>query len=289
MTMRGALSLTLPILALAGCNLTPASALAGAAQAAQGFFISDDQEVQIGQQTMAQIFQETPEYTNATVHDYVTRVGQKMVAQSERSTLAFQFHVLDSTEINAFAAPGGFVFVTTGALRLMTNEAQLAGVVGHEVGHVAKRHSIQGIQQQLAAQGLATAVLGQNANQIVSAGANIAQTLVLKGFDRGKEEEADRLGAQYSYQAGYDCRELGGFLDALGKQVGDTPVWLLPVADHPRSDDRVKLLADFITTQKYAPAGKTTDEADFKTNVLDNLGAATTASPTPAPTATPAG
>lgn len=259
-------------LAATGCSTS--NVIAGAATAAQALFITDDQEVAIGRQGMTQIFAQTPEYTNPTVHAYVNTIGQKMVAQCERSTLPFEFHVLDSSEINAFAEPGGFVFVTTGALALMTNEAQLAGVLGHEVGHVAKKHGVAAMQSQLAAQGLSTAILGKNANQLITTGSNIVTGLILKGFGRGQEEQADSLGTQYSYQAGYDGRGLSTFLNTLSQAVGDTPTWLVPVSDHPRSDDRIKLLDTMLGTSTYSSeTGKVTNADAFKTNVLDALAA----------------
>jgi predicted Zn-dependent protease len=275
--------LLLAIGTLAGCaSLQPSNVVAGALTAAQGFFISDQQEIQIGQETKLKVLAEMPEYPNPQVRDYVTTIGKKMVAQSERSTLAFEFHVIDSAEINAFAAPGGFLFVTTGALRLMTNEAQLAGVIGHEVAHVAKKHSIKGIQETLIAQGAATAVLGKDSDKLVQTAANIGASLILKGFDRGKEEEADKEGARYAYKSGYDPRELGSFLDSLSKATGETPTWLIPVADHPRSDDRIKGLAAFMTSQGFDVNGKALNAADYKANVLDRLPAAPAPTPTPA-------
>ena len=268
------LGFSLALAAIASSSCTTANVVAGALQAAQGFLITDAQELAIGQQTKASVLAETPEYDDPTVQAYVTRIGQKMVAQSERSTLAFEFHVLDSPEVNSFAAPGGFVFVTTPLLALMTNEAQLAGVVGHEVGHVAKRHSVDTIRETLLAQGVQTAVLGQSGDALTKAGANIAANLILKGFDRGKEEEADRCGAQYSFQAGYDCRELQTFLGKLGEAVGDTPAWLIPVADHPRSDDRVVRLNQLLAQPAYrTKTSLVVNRPTYQSAVIAKLGA----------------
>lgn len=281
--------------AVAGCaSLSPADiatrVIKGGAVAAQGLFLSDADEVQLGQQTMAKVFAQTPEYPNPQVRDYVTQVGMRMVAQCERPTLPFQFHVLQSNEVNAFAAPGGFVFVTTAALRLMQNEAQLAGVVGHEVGHVAKKHSMGAIRNAMIAQGVATAVLDGNNNQLIQAGANVAANLILKGFDRGAELEADSLGASYAYKAGYDPRELGTFLDRLRQGTGDISPWLVATSDHPRTDDRLAKLTGYIDTEHMQLSGLKTDPEDFKTHVLDLLGATDpvpAATPTPSPGATP--
>jgi predicted Zn-dependent protease len=286
------LPLTALLAALAGCaNLTPVDVVTrvikGGAVAADGFFLTDADEVALGQQTMAKVLATTPEFPNPTIRDYVASVGQKMVAQSERASLPFQFRVLQSNEVNAFAAPGGFVFVTLGALRLMTNEAQLAGVVGHEVGHVAKKHSMGAIRNAMLAQGIATGVLDGNNNQLIQLGANAASNLILKGFDRGAEMEADNLGASYAFKAGYDPRELATFLDRVRQQSGDISPWLVATSDHPRTDDRLSAMSSYIANEKMALTGLKTGEAEYKAAVLDLLGATVVSSPTPTPSQTP--
>ncbi|MDB5095862.1 MAG: peptidase [Cyanobacteria bacterium RYN_339] len=284
---RIAFAVALATVASAGCaNIKTANVVAGVITAAQGLSISDAQEQQIGAETKLKVLAEMPEYPNPTVQAYVTQVGQKMAvqAQADRKGQVYEFHIVQNPEINAFATPGGFVFVTTGALKLMTNEAQLAGVLGHEVGHVANRHSVRGMQETLLAQGVSIAVLGQDASQLVQQGANVAFNLLLKGFDRGKEEEADRFGAKYSFNAGYDCRELGNFLAALAAATGETPAWLVPVADHPRSDDRIKELTAYIAQQKYATDGKLLNADAFQGSVTANLTAGSTTLPVVSPT-----
>lgn len=278
--------------ALAGCQaLTPADVanrvIKGGMVAAQGLFISEADEIRIGQETTAKVLAQMPEYPNPTVRDYVNRIGQQMVAHSERKTLTYQFRVVQSSEVNAFAAPGGFIFVTTGALRLMKNEAQLAGVLGHEVGHVAKQHSINSIRQTMLAQGVATAVLDGNNNQLIQTAANVGANLILKGFDRGAELESDQLGATYAYAAGYDPRELGTFLDALRQGSGEMPPWLVATSDHPRTDDRLTKLSEYMTLKGMQPATMKLGEAEYKANVTANL-SATDPSPVPAASATPA-
>lgn len=271
-----------------------ARVIQGSIIAAQGFFISEADEIKIGQETKSQVFAEMPAHPNPIMRDYVTEIGNKMVAQSARKNLRYEFYALESPEVNAFAAPGGFIFVTTGALRLMTNEAQLAGVIGHEVGHVVKRHSIEGIKKAMIAQGVASATLGNDSSKLTQLGANIAANLILKGFDRDQELEADTLGAQYAYTAGYDPRELGAFLDALRKTSEEQPAWLTAVSDHPRTDDRLSLLKKYIIDQKMDLGKLTTGGDAFKTKVTDVVGSALPSpspsplsSPSPAPAASP--
>jgi len=264
---------------LAGC--TVAGAVQGGLIAAQGLFIGDADEIKIGKQTRDQVLVEYPVYPNPVLRDYLQTLGEKLVAQSERKGLKYEWYVVDSKEVNAFAAPGGFVFVTTAALRLMKNEAQLAGVVGHEVGHVAKYHSINGIRQTLIAQGVVAGVLGTGSDALAKAGANIAANLILKHGDRGQELESDRLGAQYAYKLGYDPRELGTFLNDLSKAGGETPGWLAWMSDHPGTNDRLNLLNEFFKTNKYDFAGKTTGEDAYKATVLANLPGGGTVATTP--------
>ncbi|HEY9721153.1 MAG TPA: M48 family metalloprotease, partial [Oscillatoriaceae cyanobacterium] len=151
-------------------------------------------------------------------------------------------------------------------------------------------HAIQAVQQQLLAQGVTTAVLGDNSGQLAQLGAGIASTLILKGYDRAHELEADKAGALYAYNAGYDPRELGNFLKVLRDTAGDTPAWLTLTSDHPRTDDRVQQLNDYIAQQKMQVDGKTVDPDDFQSHVTALVGTYTppasgTASPTPAPSA----
>ena len=244
----------------------PGRILRGAAIAAQGLFITDQAEYELGRATAANILGQVPQHPDPALRAYVDRVGKAVAARSERPKLPYQFFVLDQKEANAFAAPGGFVFVTSGALRLMTNEAQLAGVLGHEVAHIARKHSVQAIRKALIAQGVASAVLDPGSSQFLVIAANVAATVILKGFDRNAELEADSAGAAYALRTGYDPRALGGFLDTLARTSGEVPKWLLPVAGHPRSDDRRTRLDALIAdgTLPLRP-GLVTGEAQFRT------------------------
>lgn len=242
--------------ALTGMQAPPAEAsleglLRGAAIAAQGLFITERDEIALGEATARQILQQIPRAQDPALEAYVTGVGRRLAAQSERPQLPYRFFVLESKDVNAFAAPGGFLFVTTGALRLMQNEAQLAGVLGHEIAHVAKKHSVNAIRKTLIAQGIATAILTDNPTQLTAIAANIGATLILRGFDRQAETEADLLGAGYAFRSGYDPRALSSFLTALARTSGEPPRWLAPIADHPRSDDRIARLNQLLARPEF--------------------------------------
>jgi predicted Zn-dependent protease len=232
------LALSLTAAASTGC----ASALQGALAAAPAFFITDAQEIQLGAQAANQVVATTPVYQDRVVQDYVQQVGAAVALKSDRPDIQYHYTVLDDATPNAFALPGGFIFVTTSLMKLMTNEAQLAGVLGHETGHVAQRHGIGLIREAAVAQGVETAVLGANASQTQLLIGSIIQTLIARGYGREKEYEADKLGAIYANRQGYDAHQLPVFLTILGNSTGAQPAWLAPLATHPAVPDRVKAL-----------------------------------------------
>ncbi len=196
------------------------------------------QEKQIGAEADPQIIAQYGMYSDEDLSAYVDRIGQKIVAQShlrrpdtppEFAGLEFHFRVLDSPVVNAFALPGGYIYVTRGLLAHLKNEAQLAVVLGHEVGHVAGRHaSKRALQSQLGQLGLiGGAIIGQEllglpGQDILSAGSSIAQLLFLR-YGRDDERESDQLGVEYAALAGYRAEEAAGFfvtLRRLGEQSG---------------------------------------------------------------------
>ncbi len=166
--------------------------------------MSEQQEIALGRQSHPQILKESPEYTNAQLAAYVQRVGAKLAAHSHRSNLIYRFTLLDSPDVNAFALPGGYIYITRGLLAYLNSEAELAAVLGHEIGHVTARHSVRQ-QSASTATGLFGAVLA-GVTGVSAAGdvANIAGTALVRGYGREHELEADRLGAEYLARSGYD-------------------------------------------------------------------------------------
>ncbi len=213
-----------------------------------------EQEKQIGAEADPQIIAQYGTYSDQELSAYVDRVGQKIVAKShlrrpdtppEFADLEFHFRVLDSPVVNAFALPGGYIYVTRGLLAHLQNEAQLAVVLGHEVGHVAGRHaSKRAFQSQLGQLGLVGgAILGQEllglpGQDLLSAGSSIAQLLFLR-YGRDDERESDEVGVEYAALAGYRAEEGAEFfvtLRRLGEQSGhDIPSFL---STHPDPGDR---------------------------------------------------
>ena len=166
--------------------------------------MSEDDEIRLGQKYSTEVLKENPAYKNPALEELVQRIGKQLATHSHRPDLAYQFTIVDSTSVNAFALPGGYIFITRGMLAYLNSEAELAAVLGHEIGHVTARHSVR--QQSTAT---VTGILGV----IVAASTgidgadsltNMAGTAIVRGYGREHELEADRLGAEYLAKSGYD-------------------------------------------------------------------------------------
>jgi predicted Zn-dependent protease len=198
----GALALALFGVAL-GCATNPVTGKS------QINLVSESQELAAGKQALAATESEYGYYEDAGWSTRVSGLGTKLAAVSHRPQLPWEFHVIDDASVNAFAAPGGYIFVTRGILAHLNSEAQLAGVLGHEIGHVTARHYAQAASRQtLANLGLGVAgIISPTAakfGQVAQAGLGI---LFLK-YSRDQENESDNLGVQYSVKAGWDAREM---------------------------------------------------------------------------------
>lgn len=210
MIMRALLLLVL--LQLAGCAVNPATG--------QSNFVmmSEQQELDLGRRYNQQILKENPRYADEKLQAYVQQVGERVAKHSHRSQLAYQFTVVDSPDINAFALPGGYIYIHRGLLAYLSSEAELAAVLGHEVGHVTARHSVQQ-QSQSTAWGL----LGQAVaiGTGVGAAADVTGALgtaFVRGYGRDMELEADGLGAQYLARSGYDPQAMIEVVKVLKNQ-----------------------------------------------------------------------
>lgn len=213
-----------------------------------------EQEVQIGKEADAQIIAEYGIYDDATVANYVTKVSEAVLANSHMrrdgtssqfANTPFTFRVLNSPVVNAFALPGGFVYVTRGLMTHLNNEAQLAVVIGHEIGHVAARHASQRAFEQQAGQLalIGGAVLGESlglpGGDILNLGSQAAQLLFLR-YSRDNERESDKLGVEYSAYTGYDASEGSEFFVSLKRLTDESGGGGLPshLSSHPDPGDR---------------------------------------------------
>jgi predicted Zn-dependent protease len=201
--------------------------------------VSEDDELKLGQQTDAEIIQEHGVYKDPQMRSYLNEICQRLGKFSHRPNLNYQLKILDVAVVNAFAVPGGYIYFTRGILATLDNEAELAGVMGHEIGHIAARHSAQQLSRaQLAQFGVAVAEVIPGMSGLAQLGAGM---LFLR-FSRDNEREADKLGVDYSTRAGYDATQMAAFFETLermnpGSDRSGLPSWF---STHPSPEDRVQ-------------------------------------------------
>ena len=212
---------------------------------------STEEEIAIGQEIAGRLLGAVPLVRDEQLQRYVNQVGEWVSLQSGRTDLKWYFGVLDSEDINAFAAPGGFIFITKGLYRKLTNEAELAGVLGHEIGHVVKQHHLNIIKKSQAidmGSSLFSKQLGkmkneqaqQAMNNLIGSGAEI----MARGLDKDAEFQADRIGVVLATRAGYDAYGLPMVLQQIGHaSLNDSSVALL-FKTHPLPDTRLAKLGD---------------------------------------------
>ncbi|MEA5626779.1 M48 family metallopeptidase [Nostoc sp. UHCC 0251] len=205
--------------------------------------ISDREEVQLGKQINQQLVNsEIKLYRNQNVNRYVNQIGQKLAANSTRPDIPYTFQVVQDESINAFATMGGYVYVTTGLLKAADNEAQLASVIAHEIGHIASQHSIEQMRQRAIARGFATAA-GLERSTAVQIGVDLA---LRRPNSRQDEFEADQRGLRTLGRAGYAQSAMIAFMQKLLQQRS-LPTFL---STHPATSDRITALRSAINSQK---------------------------------------
>jgi beta-barrel assembly-enhancing protease len=208
------------------------------AQIVQISSMSDSQEASLGAQIDQQLGGQVKLYRNPAAVAYVNRIGQRLARNSARPNIKYTFQVVDDDAINAFATMGGFVYVNTGLLKAADNEAQLAGVMGHEIGHIAGRHSLQHMKDAAIAQGISS-IAGVDRDQLVQLGVQLALTLP---NSRQDEYDADRRGLATMIQSGYAPTAMPEFMKKLMK--GNSPPEFL--SSHPGVPERVANLQRMI-------------------------------------------
>lgn len=231
--VRATAILALAVLA-AGCATNPATGRR------EFSLVSADREKQLGREGFPAAVAEYGRYDDARLAAYVDSIGQRLARVSELPDLGWTFTLLDDPAVNAFAMPGGYIFVTRGILAHLNSEAQLAGVLGHEIGHVTARHSARQItQQQLAGLGLGLAGAFSSSFRRYSGLADQALGLLLLKYGRDDETQADELGIRYATAAGFDPREIPATY-AMLKRIGERSGGGLPyyLSTHPDPGDR---------------------------------------------------
>ena len=210
--------------------------------------ITPEEEHQIGERVSANIRQRYGVVQDKSVHRYVSLVGAVLTSASTKPGLPWQFIVLDTDGVNAFAAPGGYIHITRGALALMTNEAELGGVLAHEVVHVTQQHTIKALKKSRISQagieeGASRAPGGGLGEAVISKLAEKATEMVLAGFGRNEELESDDIGVVLANKVGYAPAGLGGFLTRLSERNKASTQRQGLFASHPEMKERLDRLA----------------------------------------------
>lgn len=212
---------------------------------------STAEEISLGREITGNLLGAAPLVKDAALQKYVNSVGRWVASQSERPELPWRFGVIESDDLNAFAAPGGYIMLTKGLYKKLQNEAQLAGVLGHEIAHVVKKHQLKVLQkQQLLSMGaglLSDKYAKDNAlvSKAIGSGAEISA----RSLDKSAEYEADRLGLSYATRAGYDPYGLTDVLQTLGQSSSNDASVALLFKTHPHPDERLTALSESVGTQ----------------------------------------
>ena len=217
-----------------------------------------DKEVSQGRQLAAQVDREAKFVDDPIITEYINRVGQNVVLHSD-AKIPFTIKVIDSDEVNAFALPGGFFYVNKGLILAADNEAEVAGVMAHEIAHVAARHAMENQAKSTVAQGLLTVgsiFLGGLGGMLINQAAQFGALLGFMKFNRSAESEADMLGVQYLYAAGYDPNAMSTMFEKLSAKNKKKPGTISKLfSSHPQSVDRMEasrvLVARFPEKDEY--------------------------------------
>jgi predicted Zn-dependent protease len=227
---------------------------------------SRDEEVAIGREVTGSVLGAAPLVKDDGLQQYVNKVGLWVASQSERADLPWKFGVIESNDLNAFAAPGGYVLITKGLYQTFQNEAQLAGVLGHEIAHVVKKHHLKVMQKQALLE-MGAGLLGDKFgdNNLSKKAINTGAEISARNLDKSAEYEADRMGMMLAYRAGYDVYGLPEVLQNMAQiNKSDDSVALL-FKTHPHPDDRLAQLGESAGAQlDKLKAGKTLENRLYR-------------------------
>ena len=257
------LILLLTFINIGGCAVNPATG------GQDLVLMSEQSEIALGRKTNKEVLQHYIVYDNPELQAYVNEVGQKLAMNSHRNNLIYRFTVLDSKDVNAFALPGGYIFITRGLLAYLNSEAELAAVLGHEIGHVTARHAVR---QYSAAQitGIGTALASifiPGMNQVGSQLMQVMGSAFLRGYGREHELEADKLGAEYVARTDYDAESMLDVIRVLKNQEtfesqqaeaeGREPrIYHGLFSTHPDHDTRLQEIVEYASKYQSQREGK---------------------------------
>jgi predicted Zn-dependent protease len=208
--------------------------------------LSEKEEIQLGRETDAQIIKEFGLYEDPKMTAYLNDICRRLGRVSHRPHLSYNLKILDASVVNAFAVPGGYVYFTRGILAMVNSEDELAGLIGHEIGHITARHSAsQYSKTQLAQLGLGVGAMFVDSSLLTGLAQNLVGLLFLR-FSRDHEKEADRLGVEYSSKLGYDATQMASFFEMLekmnpGSDRSGLPGWFYT---HPSPENRMPMVRE---------------------------------------------
>lgn len=249
----GVAALSLPLgvgAGAAGCATKPVVA---AEKAAAATLISSQQENQLGLQVHQELAKQGVKYvTDPAVLDYVKQITGPILAQAkkDRPDVQWKVFVVENPDINAFSTPGGYIYVQSGLISAVQNDAELAGVIAHEAGHVTGRHAARSMVQAYGLQTVAGIALGQNPSQLQQLAASVVANGILLHHTRSEETEADEYGVRYARAAGFDPSALISFFRVLQQKTGQMPKLLTWLSDHPATSDRIAHLQQYIAAER---------------------------------------
>jgi predicted Zn-dependent protease len=270
-------SLATALLLMFSCNVSAFSLnigdvdIGGIAKAIEGATemkqISQEKEIIMGQEIAANLLGAAGLVQDRELHDYINKLGLWLALQTDRPDLPWTFGVLDDDDVNAFATPGGYIFVTKGLFRIMRNEAELAGVLSHEISHVIAYHHVEALQDQgfmKLVSGVTEATIDENDRDMVEFAMNASQELYIKGLDKSDEYEADRMGVVIAARGGFDPFGLPACLQTLdGISAEDSRIALL-FKTHPLPADRLVRLDETMGSEMDKYTGYLGDTARFQ-------------------------
>ncbi len=255
------------LLALSSCAVNPVTGKK------ELMLLSKNQEVAMGIQYNPEIIAAFGSYNDEALQTFITQKGTEMARISHRPELDYKFQILDSPVVNAFAVPGGYVYFTRGILAHFNNEAEFAGVLGHEIGHITARHSARQYSSQILMQGalLLGVVVSNDFAQYADVASQGLGLLMLK-FGRDHETQSDQLGVEYSTKIGYDAREMANFFNTIRRLSGDggsVPTFL---STHPDPADRNQKVFQLANKwQQKQPSAQFKVNRDSYLRMIDGL------------------
>lgn len=241
------------------------------------FYISEEEEIKFGNYVDAVVAHHYPTYKDETLTRKVAHIGSQVVSVSDRPDLTFTFKILNTSEVNAFAGPGGFVYVTIGLLDMLEKKDELAAVLAHEIGHVCERHSVrsyynaQRMHSLLKLVDIAALVAGvppiaQMGGDIIGdfsrIVANLTAMIIFQGYSRSWETSADELGFVYTSKTDYDPQALVNVLERFQQmeaEKGEEVTWTI-LSSHPSTEERIKHLKQLLNNKR---GGDTEQRVDY--------------------------